>query len=147
MDYVKITIHKEIGQHVVPENFHTPPPSTHQTWKGDLHCLQRLTCLVERTKERTTTMLPAPKNNAAAGYQGPVKIELFKGAGLLGVFFLIRFPYSCRNTNLAPPKLSFDGGRGLDFNNPWLDLPLAGILRHRTGLHEKWSLRKCIHGL
>ena len=29
------------------------------------------------------TMLPTAKNNAAAGYQGPVKIELLKGAGLL----------------------------------------------------------------
>ena len=25
---------------------------------------------------------PNPKNNAAAGYQGPVKIKLLKGAGL-----------------------------------------------------------------
>ena len=29
-------------------------------------------------------MLPTLKNNAAVGYQGPVKIELLKGAGLLG---------------------------------------------------------------
>ena len=35
----------------------------------------------KRTNNRT--MLPAIKNNAAAGYQGPVKIELLKGAGLL----------------------------------------------------------------
>ena len=28
-------------------------------------------------------MLPTLKNNAAAGYQGPVKIKLLKGAGLL----------------------------------------------------------------
>ena len=28
-------------------------------------------------------MLPALKNNSAAGYQSPVKIELLKGAGLL----------------------------------------------------------------
>ena len=28
-------------------------------------------------------MLPTLKNNAAAGYQGSVKIELLKGAGLL----------------------------------------------------------------
>ena len=28
-------------------------------------------------------MFPTLKNNAAAGYQGPVKIELLKGAGLL----------------------------------------------------------------
>ena len=46
--------------------------------------LQRLTWLVEKTKERKNrTMLPALKNNAAAGYQGPVKIKLLKGAGLL----------------------------------------------------------------
>ena len=30
-------------------------------------------------------MFPAVKNNAAAGYQGPVKIELLKGAGLPAV--------------------------------------------------------------
>ena len=36
----------------------------------------------ERTNNRT--MFPALKNNAAADYQGPVKIELLKGAGLLG---------------------------------------------------------------
>ena len=29
------------------------------------------------------TMLPTLKSNAAAGYQGPVKIELLKGVGLL----------------------------------------------------------------
>ena len=29
------------------------------------------------------TMLPTLKNNAAAGYQGPVKIELLKREGLL----------------------------------------------------------------
>ena len=29
------------------------------------------------------TMLPALKNNAAACYQGPVKIEFLHGAGLL----------------------------------------------------------------
>ena len=28
-------------------------------------------------------MFPALKKNAAAGYQGPVKIEVLKGAGLL----------------------------------------------------------------
>ena len=31
-------------------------------------------------------MPPALKNNAAAGYQGPVKIEFLKSAGLLFVF-------------------------------------------------------------
>ena len=39
-------------------------------------------------EDKTTnnrTMLPTLKNNAAAGYQGPVKTELLKGAGLLKV--------------------------------------------------------------
>ena len=31
------------------------------------------------------TMFPALKNNAAIGYQGPVKIELLKDAGLLNM--------------------------------------------------------------
>ena len=35
----------------------------------------------ERTNNRT--MIPTLENNAASGYQGPVKIELLKGAGLL----------------------------------------------------------------
>ena len=35
----------------------------------------------KRTNNRT--MFPALKNNAAAGYQGPVKKELLKGAGLV----------------------------------------------------------------
>ena len=35
----------------------------------------------KRTNNRT--MLPILKNNAAAVYQGPAKIELLKGAGLL----------------------------------------------------------------
>ena len=41
--------------------------------------------MVGREDKRTNnrTMFPALKNNAAAGYQGPVKIELLKGAGLL----------------------------------------------------------------
>ena len=32
---------------------------------------------------KNRTMLPTLKNNAAAGYQGPVEIEILKGAGLL----------------------------------------------------------------
>ena len=32
---------------------------------------------------KNRTMLPTQKNNAAAGYKGPVEIELLKGAGLL----------------------------------------------------------------
>ena len=41
--------------------------------------------MADRENKRTNnrTMFPALKNIAAAGYQGPVKIELFKGAGLL----------------------------------------------------------------
>ena len=41
--------------------------------------------MVDREDKRTNNrkMIPAQKNNAAAGYQGPVKIELLKGAGLL----------------------------------------------------------------
>ena len=41
--------------------------------------------MVGREDKRTNnrTMLPTLKNNAAAGYQGPVKIELLKGAGQL----------------------------------------------------------------
>ena len=41
--------------------------------------------IVGRENKRTNngTMFPALKNNAATGYQGPVKIELLKGAGLL----------------------------------------------------------------
>ena len=32
---------------------------------------------------------PNPKNNAASGYQGPVKIELLKGTGLLEMMRMI----------------------------------------------------------
>ena len=41
--------------------------------------------MVDREDKRTNkrTMIPTQKNNAAAGYQGPVKIELLKGEGLL----------------------------------------------------------------
>ena len=41
--------------------------------------------MVGREDKRTNspTMSPALKNNAAAGYQGTVKRELLKGAGLL----------------------------------------------------------------
>ena len=41
------------------------------------------------------TMLPGLKNNAAAGYQGPVKIELLKGAGLLPGTFMPTWIYPC----------------------------------------------------
>ena len=41
--------------------------------------------VVGREDKRTNnrTMLPTLKNNAAAGYKGPEKIELLKDAGLL----------------------------------------------------------------
>ena len=41
--------------------------------------------LVGREDKRTNnrTMFPALKNNAAAGYQGPVKVKVLKDAGLL----------------------------------------------------------------
>ena len=41
--------------------------------------------MVGRENKRTNnrTMFPALKNNAAAGYKDPVKIELLKGAGPL----------------------------------------------------------------
>ena len=55
------------------------------TW-CDLHSLQRLPCMFGREDLRTyiynRAMLPSLTNNAAAVYQGPVKIELFKGVGL-----------------------------------------------------------------
>ena len=43
--------------------------------------------MVGREHKRTNNrkMLPTLKDNAAAGYQGPVKMELLKGAGLLTV--------------------------------------------------------------
>ena len=41
--------------------------------------------MVGREDKRTnnSTMLPTLKNNAAAGYQGPVQIELLKGTDIL----------------------------------------------------------------
>ena len=41
--------------------------------------------MVGRKDKRTNnrTIFPPQKNNAAAGYKGPVKIELLKGEGLL----------------------------------------------------------------
>ena len=36
----------------------------------------------KRTNNRA--MLPTLENNAAAGYQGPVKMKLLEGAGVLG---------------------------------------------------------------
>ena len=43
--------------------------------------------MVGREDKRTNNgkMFQALKNNAAAGYQGPVKIKLLKDAGLLNI--------------------------------------------------------------
>ena len=56
--------------------------------------------MVGREDKRTNnkTMLTTLKNNAAAGYQGPVKIELLKGTGL---------PRPCVNLTLTFYSLSF----------------------------------------
>ena len=52
--------------------------------RSDLHSLQHLTWLVERTKEQTTKQyFQALKTMQAASYQGPVKIEFLKGVRLL----------------------------------------------------------------
>ena len=50
--------------------------------------------MVGREDKRTNnrTVLPALKNNAATGYQGPVKIELLKSAGLLILIFDFQTP-------------------------------------------------------
>ena len=39
--------------------------------------------VLEDKRTNNKTIIPTLKNNAAAGYQGPVKIEILKGAGLL----------------------------------------------------------------
>ena len=46
--------------------------------RDDLYHWQHLTWLAERTK----SMFPTLRNNAAAGNRGPVKIKLLKGADL-----------------------------------------------------------------
>ena len=55
-------------------------------FRGDLHRFVT-SYMVGRGDKRTNnrTVFPSLKNNAAAGYQGPVKIELLKGAGLLRI--------------------------------------------------------------
>ena len=45
--------------------------------------------LEDKTKNKQNNA-PNPKNNAAVGYQGPVKIELLKGAGLLKTFLFLK---------------------------------------------------------
>ena len=51
---------------------------------GDLHHLQPLIWLIsqEGKRKNNRTMFPTLNIDAAAGYQGPVKIELLKGTGL-----------------------------------------------------------------
>ena len=51
----------------------------HFHW-GDLHHLQRQSYMIGREDKRKNnrTMLQALQNNAAAGYQGPVKNRAFK---------------------------------------------------------------------
>ena len=39
--------------------------------------------LLKRQENEQQNNVPSPKNNAAAGYKGPVKIELLKGGGRL----------------------------------------------------------------
>ena len=54
------------------------------------------------------TMLPVPKNNEVAGYRGPVKIELLKGAGLLikcCEWKILTFLYE--KLKMETPSLSF----------------------------------------
>ena len=47
--------------------------------------------MVGRENKRTSnrTMFPTLRNNAAAGYKGPVEIKLLKGAGLLGATYTV----------------------------------------------------------
>ena len=45
-------------------------------------CAASYMCGREDKRTKNRTMLSTLKNNAAAGYQGPVKIEVLKGAGL-----------------------------------------------------------------
>ena len=47
---------------------------------GDLHFCN---VLLRGHKNEQRNIVPCPKNNAAADFKGPVKIELLKGAGLL----------------------------------------------------------------
>ena len=61
----------------------------------------------ENKTTNNRTMLPTLKNNAAAGYKGPVKIELLKGAGLLHFKIIIT---ACKLIHLmtfmpSPPAL------------------------------------------
>ena len=77
---------------IVPANIHTP------------HHLQHLTVLAERCKNKrmnNRTILLVLKNNAAAGYQDPVKIELLKGAGLLSFLVLKPPPHPHTSGNVS----------------------------------------------
>ena len=48
-------------------------------------------------------MFPALKNNAAAGYQGPVKIQLLEGAGLL-LFFSVTQVKHASEREIVPAR-------------------------------------------
>ena len=83
--------------------------------------------MVGREDKRTNnrTMFSALKNNAAAGYQGPVKIELLKSTGLLqkkkkkgknsaasrfqATSFLFQSPIL--NIDIAPTIVELGGGK------------------------------------
>ena len=52
--------------------------------------------MVDREQEQQKCAPCNPKNNAAAGYQGPVKIKLLKGAGLLLKILSILLMYFAR---------------------------------------------------
>ena len=73
---------KEI-QDLVTNPFKAPTQKTKsfiQTFRGDLHHLQRPTWLIERRKERTTEQCSQPLKTMQLQV---VRIELLKGAGLL----------------------------------------------------------------
>ena len=56
----------------------------------------------EDKRMNNRTMLPTLQNNASAGYQGPVKIELLKSAGLLKVY---DFNTTCQQLHQNPEAL------------------------------------------
>ena len=78
------------------------------------------TCYMVGREDKITknrTMFPAPKNKAAAGYQGPVKIELLNGTGLLSftspntlfhVSCFLRKPTYSSRLNPSHNRLKFD---------------------------------------
>ena len=63
-------------------------------------------------------MLPAVKHTAAAGYQGPMKRELLKGAGLL---HKLKWPYcqACRIIVVSVLRRTINGVRRTRNNFVW----------------------------